>query len=40
MEEIVKYGYFNEDGEHCIVLNGNLIKSKFNAKKIYIDTEE
>lgn len=40
MEELIKYGFFNDNGDYCVVLDGNRLKMKFNAKKIYIDTEE
>lgn len=40
MEKIVKYGFYDEVGEYCIVLDSNALKVKLNAKKIYLDTEE
>ena len=39
-KELIKYGFYDDMGNYCVVLDGNKIKTKFNAKKIYIDKEE
>ena len=39
-EELVKYGYFNDVKEYCVVLDKNKLKKLYNADNIYLDIEE
>lgn len=38
--EIIKYGYYNDLKQYCIVLDLEKLKKLYNADKIYLDTEE
>ncbi len=39
-EQIVRYGYFNDLKEYCIVLDKAKLKELYGADNIYLDTEE
>lgn len=40
MEEIIKYSYYDEVGNYCVVIDSDKLKVKYNIDRIYIDTEE
>ena len=39
-EELINYGYYNDIGEYCVVLDLNRLKMLYKADKIYLETEE
>jgi len=40
LKDLISYGYYDEDRNYIVVLDGNKLKQYYKAKKVFIDKEE